>query len=394
MAERPDNRTQAELIRDLRYGSPDEQEEVLRQLTAVGEAEVLDAVVEYLRSQAPELDSAGLEALRVLANKFMPLDRYGLAEALTPYLSSDDWSQRLDSVRLLGAHPSELAVDTLRQLVHEARDRVAEVRQQRFSRTRVVVERTLSEGIMALANCGRLIVLPEILELLDDPELRPTATRALGIVGSETERDRLEDLIEDDDVRVRDAAQWALSLMDERAEQFMRPPDEIPEPPPNRLQPIYWAHRQLVASEDDDLLQFLIVRIAIEHLMLDAFLYEGLMPETCLITVRHYEGDTPPDHRHNTAEVVGTWRYTWQGPTLEHVLTALPTTAKLRPNVPGQPRTARITINYPTDLYETLLGQVSFDCDFGPFMGRGWIYHVTWREDGWWFSLARRSWVS
>ncbi|GEM_PF-869000 len=390
----PEYRTQAELLRDLRYGTPQEQEDALTRLAAVGEAEALDAVIDYMREHPGLAGSQGLETLRVLAYKFMPQDRYGLAEALIPYLSAGDWGQRLISARLMNTHPNELAVDALRSLVNEAIEKLNLDQQSRFSAGRVLIERVLGESIMALANCGRLSVLPEILEMLEDHALRPVAARALGVIGSETERERLEDLIEDEDVRVRDAAQWALGLMDERAEQFMMPPDQIPEPPPDRLSPVYWAHRQLKAS-DEEWLQFLIVRIAIEHLMLDPFLGEGRVPERCLITVRRYEGDTPPDFRQNKAEFVGLWEYRWHGPLLQK-LTTQPSAGLAPAPRPGMftGRGASITISYPATLPVIEGGLVSFDCIFEPFMGRGWIYQVARGNEGWSFALVRRSWTS
>ncbi len=398
----PDNRTQAELLNDLRYGSPHEQEEALIRLAAVGEAEALDAVVDYLREQPPVSSSAALEAIRVLAFKYLPVDRYGLAEVLIPYLSAQDWRHRITATRLLNTHPSELAVEPLRQLVHEARNRLIEEEQRRhLSPLRMLIERTLSESIIAVANCGRLLVLPDILEMLDHPGLRAVATRALGVIGSETERLRLEDLIEDDNVQVRDAAQWALGLMDERIEMFTMPPDQIPQPPPDRLHPIYWAHRQLQASEDD-LLQFLIVRIAIEHLTLDHNLSEGRVPETCLINVRCYEGNIPPDFRRGEAKLVGIWRYVWQGPFLTriHPQSNAPPGQSSTPQGDAVRRPAKekpsvsITVSYSSTLSTKGEGLVGFDCLFGPFMGRGWIYRVALRDGGWTFSLVRRTWAS
>ncbi len=386
-----DYRTQAELLHDLRHGSPSEQEEALERLAAVGEAEALDAVVEHLRDQPPEAGRAGLEALRVLANKYMPLDRYGLAEALIPFLAVDDWEQRLIATRLLETYPNELAIEPIRDLIQEAREKVYAEQGKRFSPTRVLAERTLVQAIMALAHSGRLLVLPDILEMLEDQSLRIVATRALGAIGSETERPRLEDLIEDEDPRVRDAAQWALGLMDERAEQFLNPPSEIPEPPPDRLHPIYWMHRQIEAS-DDDLLQFLIVRVAIEHLILDTFLSDGRIPDRCTITVRRYGGDTPPDPRANDAEIVGVWEYVSQGPQLQQ-RSGPPPGRFSQFKRPGD-SAATIVISYPETLPVNCEGLVSFDCRFEPFFGRGWIYKVARREDGWTFAVLRRTWTS
>jgi HEAT repeat protein len=394
MSSSEDNQSQAELLNVLRTGSPQAQEEALVRLAAVGEAEALDGVVEYLRGQPSGGSEAALDTLRVLANKFVPMDRYGLAEVVIPYLSSGDWTQRLGAVRLLNAHPNEMAIGPLRALITETREKAAEERTNRYSTLRVVVERCLGEGILALASCGRMEVLPDILMFLDDPNLRPVATRAVGVIGSEPDRIRLEDLAEDDDVRVRDSAQWALGLMDERSEQFQRPPDQIPEPPPDRLTPVYWGHRQLEAS-DESLFQFLIVRVAIEHLLLDGLLSDGRVPETCMISIRRYEGDTPPEFRSNNAPISAAWKYHAQGPELESV--ALPETSKPPPLPrPGMPmgRTSHITISYPASLDAGEDGLVSFDCVFEPFFGRGWIYQITRQDSEWKFLLIRRTWTT
>jgi hypothetical protein len=394
----PDNRTQAELLHDLRYGMPHEQDEALARLSAVGEAEALDAVVEYLCSQPEAVRVPALEALRVLANKFLPADRYGLAEALLPFLSSEDWSHRLMATRLFSTYPSELATGNLHEMVDDAWQNVCaehEEKSRPASPTRLLVERTLAEGIMAMASCGRLGALPQVLDYLEDSSLRPVAARALGVIGSETERGRLEDLIEDEDFRVRDSAQWALSYMDERIEMLTNPPDHMMEPPPNRLMPAYWAHRQLHASTDP-LLQFLIVRVAIEHLMLDAFLSEGRVPEECLITVRRYEGNTPPDFKLNRAEIVGVWQYHWHGPEINRLESTSSTQGLPRVQKPGLPlkRGAGITISYPSNLMYDSEGLVGFDCLFGPFFGRGWLYHIARRHGEWVFSLVRRTWAT
>jgi HEAT repeat protein len=384
----PDDRTQAELLYDLEHGTPREQQRALSRLTAVGQAEALDAVVDYLREQPPGQGKAGLDALRVLATKYLPIDRYSLAEVVTPFLDARDWGQRLIAIRMLNTHPNELAVEPLRDLIDEAREKVYIEHGRQFSSARVLAERILTEGIMALANCGRLMTLPDILELLEDPALRPIAARALGIIGSETERLRLEDLIEDDNVHVRDAAQWALGQMDERIEQFTNPPSEFPEPPPDRLSPIYWVHRQLQA-DSDNLLQFLIVRVAIEHLMLDALLSEGRIPETCLITVRSYQGEVPPSYKSEGPEVVGTWQYYWQGPSLRK-LPKPPQTNK-RPSGILAGRKASIVITYPVDLRRVRGGQVRFDCFFGALMGRSWIYHIARRDQHWTFARVQNA---
>lgn len=388
----PDDRTQAELLDDLRYGALEEQQDALRRLAAMGEAEALDAVVDYLRDQPIATNADALDALRVLAAKYIPLDRYGLAEALIPFLSDDDWENRLSAVRLISTYPNELATESIRDLVSDTRDQVDEEQRRRPSRRRMLVERTLGEAIMALASCGRLVALPDILEMLEDPPLRIVSVRALGMIGSETQRPLLEDLIEDGDPRVRDAAQWALGLMDERAEQFMTPPDQIPEPPPDRLHPIYWAHRQLEASRDD-LVQFLVVRVALEHLLLDQHISDGRVPERCSITLREYQGGTPPDPNANGAEVVGVWEYRWDGPILRRRLNTEPRDYAIRPGRP-QRQGAAITISYPADLALDGDGLVSFDCHFEPLSSQGWIYRIARRSGEWIFVRQRRTWTS
>jgi HEAT repeat protein len=389
----PEGKTQAELLNDLKNGSPQEQEQAVIRLGAVGDAESLDAVVEFLRSQADGARGPALDTLRVLANKYMPLDRYGMAEAVIPFLSASEWSQRFMATRLLNTHPSELATGRLREVVQEAMDKVIAEQGTRFSTVKMLAERTLAESIMALASCGKLSALADIVRYLDNSELRPIAARALGMIGSETERDRLEDLTEDTDIRVRDSAQWALGLMDERIEMLTNPSAQPPEPPPDRMHPAYWAHRNLIAS-DDDLIQFLIVRLSIEHLILDPFFSDGRVPEECLITLRQYEGDTPPEFRFNRAEIVGLWQYQFQGPELGQVekpASPLPPPA-FRPGSAAN-RGASITVTYPITLPQTGEGLVSFDCLFG-FFGRGWIYHVARQNEEWTFAQVRRTWAS
>jgi hypothetical protein len=387
-----DDRTHAELLIDLRNGSRQAQEEALARLAAVGEAEALDAIVNYLGDQPPGEGGAGLDALRVLAYKYAPVDRYGLADALIPFLAADQWDQRLTSARLLSVHPNELATDALRDLVYEARDRLEEERRNRTSNLRSVVERTLVEGVMAMAYSGRLLVLPDVIEMLDDRPLRALATRAIGIIGSETEVDRLEELAEDEDYRVRDAAQWALGLMDERREMLMRPPDQMPEPPPERLSPIYWAHRQLYTG-DDDVVQFLVVRVAIEHLLLDARLSESTVPEQCTIILRRYEGQTPPEFKSSEPEIVGMWRYYFQGPDLVEL--EIPKNPPATPPVPGasMARTPSITITYPVDLPWCDEGIVSFDCLIEPRKWESSHFRIMRRDiDGAWsFYLLRKN---
>lgn len=384
-----DNRTQAELLHDLRYGSLGEQAQALERLAAVGEAEALDAVIDFL-CDVPEsaAEPAALEALRVLANKYLPLERYALAEAAIPYLSSPDWQERLTAVRIFNVYPNELATDAVRTLVDEAQEQVYLEREDGTASSRILAERTLGEAIMALANCGQLYVLPEILDLINDPALRVVAARALGVIGSETERDRLDELCEDYDPRMRDAAQWSLALMDERAEQFMNPPLDPPTPPPDRLNPVYWSHRQLEA-DDDELLQFLVVRVAIEHLMLDQLLSDGRMPERSTIIVRRYPGEEPPDS-HQDTEIVGTWEYSFQGPSLTR---RAPSQGRkpARSSVRGG---SVITISYAEDMPFTDTGLVSFDCRFGPFNGQGWLYQIDWQPEGWSFHRMRRTWQS
>ncbi|MCC6905328.1 MAG: hypothetical protein IT326_05750 [Anaerolineae bacterium] len=390
----PDNRTQAELLHDLREGPPQAQREALSRLSIVGEAEALDAVVEFLQTARDEIVRAvALNTLRILANKYVPVDRYGLAEVLIPFLSSNTWEQRLLAVRLLSTHPNEMASSALEDLVSEARDRIS-AEKNRFSPSRVIAERVLAEGVMAFANCGRLIALTTILEMLEDPYLRPLSTRALGVVGSETERFHLEDLTEDPDPRTRDAAQWALGLMDERISHLINPPDFIADPPPDRLNPVYWMHRQLEVEEASDLIRFLIVRIAVEHLLLDTLLSEGRVPETCMIVVRRYEGEAPPRYQHNDAEIVGAWRYQWHGPSISPA-TPPPAPVRTEDTLPEKPRFtgALITISYPVDFLFAGQGLVSFDCQFEAHFGRGWLYNVSELGGDWAFSRVRQTWA-
>src|SRR5262245_46809818 len=115
----PDGRTLPELLHDLRHGSLQEQEQALIRLGAVGDAESLDAVVEMMGEMPDELRNTSLDTLRILANKFMPVDRYSMAEALLPYLRVEDWAQRLVATRLLSTHPNEMATGDLRTVVEE-----------------------------------------------------------------------------------------------------------------------------------------------------------------------------------------------------------------------------------------------------------------------------------
>jgi hypothetical protein len=385
-----DHYNQAELLNILRTGSLREQQDALTRLAAVGEADALDAVVEYLRSGPRELRSLAMDTLRVLANKYLPQDRYGLAEAIIPSLAVEEWSQRLIATHLLYVFPNELATDDLRDLLLEARDKAAAEKSTRFSAGRMVIERTLAESILALASCGRLAVLPEMLDMLEDEMIRAVAVRGLGIIGSETERDRMEELAEDADSNVRDSAQWALGLMDERQEMFLNPPQDMPDLPPERLNPVYWVHRQLHASQDE-LKQFLVVRVAIEHLLLDLFLSENRVPEECTLIMRRHSGDTPPDFRFNRSEVVGAWQYQWAGPGLAALE---PETIPNLPIRPGFPllRSPHILISVPDTLEEQGSGLVGFDCLYGPYLGRGWVYQITRKEGEWMFTLLRRTW--
>ena len=150
----PDDRTQAELLYFLWHGTPGEQERALERLAAVGEAEALDAVIEYLCEQPEGGSVIALDALRVLANKYMPLERYSLAEALIPYLASDDWGSRLTAVRLLNAYPNELAIEPVRILIDEAFEKVYDEHLTRNSPERMLAERTLGEAIMAWQTAG------------------------------------------------------------------------------------------------------------------------------------------------------------------------------------------------------------------------------------------------
>jgi len=399
----PDIRTQEELLDDLYNTSSPDLDRTLKRLAAVGEAEALDEVVDFLRSYNSDARKTGLDTLRVLANKYTPTDRYGLAEALISFLDDPELAQRLSATRLLNTHPNELATYPLRDLVYETFDQLHGEVLNRFSPRRLLTERLLGESIMAMANCGRMTVLPDIIELVEEPIVRPVATRAIGVIGSETERDLLEELAEDHDVRVRDAAQWALGLMDDRMDQFLNPPTEIPEPPPDRINPIYWSHRQLVAN-DDDLSQFMVVRVGIEHLLLDSFLGDGRIPEGCVVFLCEYEGTTPPDFRREDRDmrVIQAWQYRWHGPSLRKL-----DPAPEIPSVPQAPtrlnRLSRsknntlkssITISYPADMHYTQEGLVSFDCLFEPYFGRGWFYHIAHNGEQWQFSRIKPTWRS
>lgn len=395
----PDTRSQDQLLDDLYDSHPMDRDRIMERLSAMGQADALDEIIHYVRENPDAVGKSGLNALRVLANKFTPSDRYSLAESLIPFLERRDWSQRLTAARLLNTHPNELATSPLRDLVTEAYDTLHQESQNRFSPRRLLAERLLNESVMALANCGRLSVLPEILDYAEEPFTRPIAARALGIIGDETEREYLEELAEDNDVRVRDSAQWALGLMDDRREMFMNPPMEIPEPPPERLHPIYWAHRQLDAS-DDDLLQFMVVRAALEHLLLDTYLGDGRVPEGCIIILREYEGETPPDYRiqDDNAEIVHAWRYSWEGPTLS-LLEELPQKPfppqpnfKMKRNERKAGWKPSIVVTYPKGLQYSQRGIVGFDSLLEVHAGRGWLYYINHDGEEWQFSRLKQVW--
>jgi len=128
-------------------------------------------------------------------------------------------------------------------------------------------------------------------------------------------------------------------------------------------------------------------------MLLDAFMSDGRVPDQCTIQVRRYEGDVPPDHRSNTGDVIGVWKYQFYGPDLvEQDLPAPPFLPSI--NQPPFPlgRASTITISYPTDLPFNQEGLVSFDCVFDPFTARGWVYHVARREGSWTFSQVRQTW--
>jgi len=385
-------KSQAELLRDLLEGGPEIQVRALARLAQIGDADALDGVIDYLTRQAGDVSGGSLKTLNVLAHKYTPASRYELAEVLLPVLGSENWQQRQIAVRLLNAHPSEMAIDALRELIADAREKLEVEQRRRFSPIRMNVERTLNEAILALANCGRLLALPDVLDLLEDPVLRIMATRALGMIGSDTERLRLEELAEDYDPRVRDSAQWSLGLMDERLEQFLNPPDEMPDPPPDRLHPLYWAHRQLVA-DDDSLNQFLVVRVAVEHIILDEFISEGRGLEECTVVLRSYAGDQPPDFRTGEGDLVGAWRYTWEGPALTRLAEVPPPPAIV--GISGaQWHGPQIIIAMPETLLVTGNGLVSLDALFDPRYGHGGLYHITQDRGEWSFLLRRRTWAT
>jgi hypothetical protein len=389
----PDYRTQEELLHTLEHGAPDEQDVALARLADVGDAEALDAVIAHLRARLPHISRAGLRVLEVLANKFAPIDRYSLTELLIPSLEMGDWNQRLAIVRLLATHPNELAVDNLRQLIAEVRQ---EIENTRLRPARPFAEPTLNallaEAILAMAHCGHMNVLPDITEFLEDPPLRPVAVQALGIIGTDSDRPQLEEYAEDDDVHVRDAAQWALGMMDDRLAQLMAGPEGWPEPPPDRLLPVYWTHRQLFAT-DDPLVQFLVTRIAIEHLLLDRFFFERRNPRMCVITARRFPDEealqaAPPREE---GERVGGWLYRGDIPSLEPYD---------GPDRPGPMRREKgapswvswrpsIVIRYPATLEGRGYGMVICERHLFPLPMPRWEYYLRREEDKWEFYCYR-----
>jgi len=58
----------------------------------------------------------------------------------------------------------------------------------------------------------------------------------------------------------------------------------------------------------------------------------------------------------------------------------------------GPGRSSSITVNYPERLPVDGVGEVTFDCRYGPFSGQGWIYTVCRGADGWTFSDKRPTW--
>jgi hypothetical protein len=331
--------------------------------------------------------------LQVLATKYIPTDRYSLTELLLPFLELDDWNRRLVVVRLLTIHPNELAVDPLREVIAEAR---AEVENARQRPSRPFAEPTLNallgESILALAHCGHMSVLPDITEFLEDPMLRPVAVQALGIIGTDSDRPQLEDYAEDDDVRVRDAAQWSLGLMDDRLAQLMAGPEGWPEPPPGRLHPLYWMHRQLFAS-NDPLLQFLVIRIAIEHILLDRFHPERRVPRACIIVARRFpdEDALRAASSYEEGERVGGWVYQGDGPVLRPYRgPERPGRQKGKKNLPSWASfRPAIVIRYPATLEEKGHGLAYFERYIFPLRMPMWEYYLRREEDGWEFYCSR-----
>lgn len=386
-------KTQEEFIQDLRDGTTNDQRKALESLAMIGDADALDEIIHYLQAN-PDQTGQALKTLNVLSHKYFPESRYDLSDVVLPYLKTSSWMQRLIAVRIFNTHPSELIIDGLNELIEEGLEKLAEEEQKKFSFSKGQIDITISEAISALANSGKTLVLPDMISWLDEPNTRIAAVRGLGLIGAETERNRLFDLAEDRDPRVRDAAQWSLSLMDDRQSQLDIPPDQIPEPPPERLSPIYWAHRQLVASEEDEIVQLLVVRIAIELLILDTFINQGRALDTCHIILREYHGDEPPEPGStDTSHLTGVWFYQWQGPILGKSINPeprlpIPNTFFTRSNWPGP----TIAIYYPDTLLSEGDGLISTDLFFDPQYGRGFHYRLVERDGKWIFSLVKKTW--
>ncbi len=388
-------KTQEEFIHDLRDGSATDQRKALESLALIGDADALDEIIHYLQRN-PDQTGQALKTLNVLAHKFFPDSRYDLADVVLPYLKASSWFQRLTAVRIFNTHPSELVVEPLHDLIDQGLTQLNEEEKKRFSFSKTQIEITLAEAITAIANCGKTTVLSDILAWLDNPLTRIAATRGLGIIGLETERPHLLELTEDRDPRVRDASQWALALMDDRQSQLDIPPDQVPEPPPDRLNPIYWSHRQLVASPDDEIIQVLVVRIAIEHLILDTFINQGRALDTCHIILREYASETPPEAGSTiTSRQTGVYFYQWQGPVLGEALNTnpklpVPHTFFTQSTWPGP----TIAIYYPEDLLSKGDGMIGTHLYFDPQYGRGAEYRLVERDGRWIFTLVKKTWTT
>lgn len=386
-------KTQEEYIRDLHHGSLTDQKKALQSLALIGDAEALDEVIRFLHENSEQASQA-LKTLNILAHKYFPDNRYDLADVVLPFLKSNSWFQRLTAVRILNTHPSELVVEPLREMIEEGFIRLTEEGKKRFSFSKNQIEITLMEAIIAIANCGKTSVLSEILTWLEDPVARAAATRGLGIIGAETERPRLLELAEDRDPRIRDAAQWSLALMDDREAQFNIPPDEAPEPPPDRLSPIYWSHRKLLEDEEDEIVRLMVVRIAIEHLILDTFINQGKALDTCHIILRAYEGNAPPEPGStDSSQLVDVFFYQWQGPIVGRALDMnqklpVPHMVFTQNNWPGP----TIAIYYPEDLLSRGEGLISTHLYFDPQYGRGALYQIMERDNKWIFALIKKTW--
>jgi len=365
----------------------------LAHLADAGDAETLDSVITYLGSSQSSLSQVGLRALLILASKYMPSDRYGLTELLAPFLETGDWNRRLAIVRVIATHPNELAVERLRHLIAEARDEIERVRHRPMRPfAEPALQAVIGETILAMAHCGMMSVMADIAEFMEDPTLRPAAVQALGIVGTDSDRPQMEEYAEDDDVRVRDAAQWALGIMDDRLQQLMAGPEGWPEPPPDRLLPIYWAHRRLIASEDP-LLQCLVTRIAIENVLLDRFFSERRTPRVCVVAARRFpdENALRAASSYQEGERVGGWLYRGDGPALEPFDgperpepvkrgQGLPSWASWRPTV---------VIRYPATLEEDGYGVAFFERYLFPLPMPMWEYYLKHVGDKWEFYCYR-----